>query len=369
MTKLSVTDYVNTKRTKNTKSVVRGSLTQFFRHVSKQQLLTKDLDTYSLQYLENSSIDQIFADANSYFDSIYSLSPKTISLRIGFLIHYLKMNDIAFSAAQDSILSGRLPRSVTVHDEDYLTTERLRSVLAQSDVMMRAIILVLASSGMRIGEVLSFDISQMHGNEIHMRASQMKGQKPHVYFISVEAVQAVNEWLKVRDVFATRALLKTKKCLGHSSVISSCVFPYSYSSIGVKFTLVMQKAGLYERDMVTRRGRITLHSIRKWTDSTMKIHISSNLANALIGHFEAGDSSYRRYTREQLREAYAKVEPYLTILAPQEYADLKSETQQQLASHDKLLVGLMEENYQIKADNKVIKDTLNSLVRLLDTEK
>ena len=45
------------------------------------------------------------------------------------------------------------------------------------------------------------------------------------------------------------------------------------------------------------------------------------------------------------------------ILAPQEYAELKSETQQ-LTSHDKLLVGLMEDNYQMKQDNKVIKETL-----------
>ncbi|CAJ0592396.1 unnamed protein product [Cylicocyclus nassatus] len=51
------------------------------------------------------------------------------------------------------------------------------------------------------------------------------------------------------------------------------------------------------------------------------------------------------------------MEPYLVILAPQEYAELKSETQQ-LTSHDKLLVGLMEDNYQMKQDNKVIKETL-----------
>ena len=50
------------------------------------------------------------------------------------------------------------------------------------------------------------------------------------------------------------------------------------------------------------------------------------------------------------------------------YAELKSETQQ-LTSHDKLLVGLMEDNYQMKQDNKVIKETLDSLVRYLESGK
>ncbi|MCZ9312302.1 MAG: site-specific integrase [Methanocorpusculum sp.] len=305
--------------------------------------------------------DKIFEDVISYLESILSCAPKTISYRLGYVMQYLKMNGIVFSEVQHMLISGRVPRVVAVHDEDYLDTARLRSILAQSDVFLRAVVLVLASSGMRIGECCTFELSQLQENEIHMRANQMKAGKPHVYFISQEARQAVDEWLKMRDTYAALALARTEKCLGYEYSKSNAVFPYSYTVVSFKFRLVLQKAGLYELDPVTRRGRLTLHGIRKWADSTMKMYISSNLANALIGHFEPGDSSYRRYTREQLREAYAKVEPYLTIMAPVEYAELKNETQQQLASHDKLLVALVEEKVEMQK-------RMDSLERILKNQ-
>ncbi|MCZ9313281.1 MAG: tyrosine-type recombinase/integrase [Methanocorpusculum sp.] len=358
----SISDYADLKRSVSTQKGARYCLSQYFLFLNNGvSLSNQDLDNLSLQYLQNSDTESIFSDVSSYLESILSYAPKTISYKINFVLHWLKINGVVFSEIQLSLITSRMPRIVAIHDEDYLDLSKLKAILAHGDTLFRAVVLVLASSGMRIGECCLFEFSQIRGNEIHMRADQMKAGRPHVYFISSEAVAALAEWMKVRDAYIAKASARTTKCLRLNCSKSVAVFPFSYNVILAKFRLSLQKSGLHEMDPVTKRGRLTPHSIRKWTDSTMKMYISSNLANALIGHYEPGDSSYRRYTREQLREAYAKVEPYLTIMAPQEYAELKSETQQQLASHDKLIVSLVEQNQETKKELEVLKSILQAL--------
>lgn len=364
-----LTSFLETKKSRSNYNSARCAITQYLAFVYPDEQ-DRDFEALSIRYLQ---------EEQNHFDYLQGfvrwlegegLSPNTVHTRIAHLRYWFSWNDISLTPAQLSNLKTHMPRRVTIHDEGDFTRGDLLSLVSHADVMMRAVLLVLVSSGMRIGECLSIRFNQLQGNEVHLSYQQTKARKPHVYFISQEAMRAVDEWLKVRDVKLSQSRTKTEKCLGHiSKAEDDRIFPYSYAVVVVKFNRLQEAAGCYERDPNSGWAKITLHSIRKFTDSTMNIYISKNQANALIGHFEAGDSSYRRYTREQLREAYAKVEPYLTILAPQEYAELKSETQQQLASHDKLLVGLMEDNYQMKQDNKVIKDTLDSLVRYLDSGK
>ncbi|HJK79022.1 MAG TPA: site-specific integrase [Methanocorpusculum sp.] len=364
----SYNQFLETRKTRSSYLASSRALSQYLRFIYPD--CDEELDLLSLQYLRDER--SFFDDLQSFVTYLSSVgnSPNTIHNRIGLITYWLKWNEILLNPSQLSILKTHMPRRVTIHDEIEITREDLVSLLNHADVLMRAILLVLASSGMRIGECLAFRLDQLQGNEIHLSYDQMKARKPHVYFISQEAVLAIEEWLKVRDVRVSRAQNRTVKCLGYDIPENDLrLFPFAYQSIASKFILLQQVSGCYEFDSVSGRSRRTLHGIRKWADSTMKLHLSVNLGNALIGHFESGDSSYRRYTRDQLREAYAKVEPYLTIMAPQEYAELKSETQQQLASHDKLLVGLMEDNYQMKQDNKVIKETLDSLVRYLESGK
>lgn len=289
-------------------------------------------------------------------------APTTIHNRVGHVQYWLKWNEILLSPSQISILKTHMPRKVTIHDEADITRDDLVSLVNHADILMRAILLTLASSGMRIGECLSFRLDQLRNNEIHLTYQQMKARKPHVYHISSEALQAIDEWMKVRDIRLSQARNKSVKCLGLVvSMSDDRVFPFAYQSVSAMFVSLQKVAGCYEYDAGSGRARRTLHGIRKWTDSQMKIHLSVNLANALIGHFEPGDSSYRRYSPEQLNDAYAKVEPHLVILAPQEYAELKSETQQQLASHDKLLVALVEEKVEMQK-------RMDSLERILKNQ-
>lgn len=309
-----------------------------------------ELESLSVKYLET---------GRNYFDDLQMFlqhlkdqenAPNTVIGKLSFVRIWLQWNDVQLSASQMGILKSMMPRKVTVHDEAELTREKLVSLVSHADVMMRAVLLILISSGMRRGECVLFRLDQVHGNEIHFEYKQMKARKPQIYFISNEARMALDEWLKVRDEYLLLACTRTEKCLGNNGSLPSDprVFPYAPETIGKKFVGIQEKAKLYEYDPNAKRGRLTLHMIRKYTDSTMCLHISKNETNALIGHFEQGDSAYRRYTREQLRDAYKKVEPYLSILAPAEFAELQSETKQELLMQNKVIVSLVEDQLETK---------------------
>lgn len=350
MCMITYDDYISLKRSKLTRRTVTVSFRRYFRILNYADV--SDLQSLSISYL--SSGRDYFDDIKNYLRSLVDLgyAPNTISNSMHVIYEFLRWNGFEYTPIQLSIIRSLKPRSVGVRDEDIFDVRKLRSLLYHCDTCLTALILVLVSSGMRIGEALSITSEQIRDNEIYMRVDQMKSRKPHVYYISSEALQALDEWKRVRDIAILNADNRTKKCFNHFPVNREPIFVYSYSFVSRKFKNALSAAGL---------SRLTFHSIRKFTDSTMKLYIPSNLANSLIGHYEEGDISYRRYSRDQLREAYKKVEPYLIIQAPENYAELQSETQQQLSNHDKLLVQVLEEKMDLEKRLQRLERLVNAL--------
>jgi len=357
--------FLDTKRAPRSVMAARVGLSQFLKFIYPDS--GEEVELLSIRYIkENVTNPQHFTNLLRFVKYLDEKgdAPNTLHGKYANVLTWLKWNDVVFSPAETGRLKSILPRRVTVHDEGDLTKDKIVSLLSHSDVMMRAVILVLVSSGMRIGECLSIRSDQLRENEVHLERQQMKAGKPHVYFISREAVKAIDEWSKVRDVNLERSRKKTKDCLGISSVSSDDdlrIFPYSQSVVSVKFVNVQTKAGIYEYDVNAKRGRITLHTFRKFTDSTMNLHISKNMTNALIGHFEYGDSSYRRYSREQLREAYSVVEPHLVMLAPPEYAEDMSEYNKRLNNQNSTLAIMADELVQQQKSLEEYKSNLESI--------
>lgn len=357
--------FLDTKRAPRSVMAARVGLSQFLNFIYPDS--GEEVELLSIRYIkENVTNPQHFTNLLRFVKYLDEKgdAPNTLHGKYANVLTWLKWNDVVFSPAETGRLKSILPRRVTVHDEGDLTKDKIVSLLSHSDVMMRAVILVLVSSGMRIGECLSIRSDQLRENEVHLERQQMKAGKPHVYFISREAVKAIDEWLKVRDVNLERSRKKTKNCLGISSVSSDDdlrIFPYSQSVVSVKFVHLQTKAGMYEYDVNAKRGRITLHTFRKFTDSTMNLHISKNMTNALIGHFEYGDGAYRRYSREQLREEYSKVEPHLVMLAPPEYAEDMSEYNKRLNNQNSTLAIMADELVQQQKSLEEYKSNLESI--------
>ncbi len=288
-------------RTPATRNTVRKALRAYLRYLRNDPAATDSaLAAFSPAYLKK-PVSTIFSDVCSYITYLRDIiqnSPNTIRLKTHYVLEWLDCNHIIFHPADKKILQNLRPRAVTITEEAELTRTLLRRLIENADPVMTPVLLILASSGMRISELLNIRTDQIireTPTEIHIPREHMKAGKPHVYHISHEAEQALDTYLS-------------------QSGKSDRIFPFCYTTIRENFAELQKQAGTYQWCNQGKRSKITLHSIRKWTESTMKLHIPINLANELIGHDEGLSPHYRRYGRDQLRQAYLTAEPHLTLL-------------------------------------------------------
>ena len=318
--------YVQTKRAKRTQIKARSLLTQFLNYIFPGE--EADPNVLSIRYLH--SQQDHFTNLQNFIRS-YSTNhaPLSINDALTAVSMWMEWNEISLTPTEKNIIKSMLPRAVVVTEDDVLTIGLIQQILSHADVMLRAYILMLASSGMRAAELANIRFDDLRQNDtcnhIYIPAERMKARRPHTYRYSGEARRELNEFLKIRDKYSEAAINKTKNCL-HKGVQDrdDRVFPVDYYTIRYKFIAALKAAGLARRGS---RGRytITLQSFRRWFDSTLKLHISTNMANEIIGHDEGLSSNYRRYPADQVDAAYADVEKYLIIQAPSDYTTLKDD--------------------------------------------
>jgi len=88
--------------------------------------------------------------------------------------------------------------------------------------------------------------------------------------------------------------------------------------------------------------------------------MSINMANEIIGHDEGLSKSYRRYDKQTIREEYCKVEPYLTVLAPANYADLQGTTQKELRAQQETTAALAAKMLSMEQELKELRTIIKA---------
>jgi hypothetical protein len=85
-----------------------------------------------------------------------------------------------------------------------------------------------------------------------------------------------------------------------------------YSSLIQEFEKLLSVAGMDQRKDNSKRHCITLHSLRRFTNSILSDNVSSQYADWFLGH--ASKSVYYTKKEPERRNIYSTVEKYLTIL-------------------------------------------------------
>lgn len=242
-----------------------------------------------------------------------------------------KLRDIVELPVQYSITSDRAP-----------TIEELRDVIVVSKSRGRALISLLASSGIRIGEALSLKVKDIdfgvHPTRIRLRPEITKTRQERWCFVSDEATSFLKEYLgnslrgglagsdgrpvSVEDsyVFLGRhqgldsngAAYKKRRNPGDLGGIENK--PISYWNADFILTTALKNAGLAEKDD-HGRDRIHLHCLRKFFFTRMLAVLGRETTEALMGHHEYLDSAYRRYTLEELGGQYLKAMDTVSVMS------------------------------------------------------
>ena len=228
-----------------------------------------------------------------------------------------------------------------IREEKYpLSKEEIKLILDNSSYKRKMLYLVLASSGMRIGETVQlrkkdFDASGKR-IVINIPARITKGKRSRRTLVSLEAkpylMKRLNEIEDNNLVFGTN-----KK---ENPILSEVTEEATFLKI---IDRIFPNLERYE----SGRRKISLHSFRAFFITQAVRTVSDSFAHTLAGQ-EGYLKVYKRYDKEALLEDYLKLEPALFIindygLSVQSKDNEIEEMKTEMKNMKKMLSSLFEE--------------------------
>jgi len=260
----------------------------------------------------------LFLDGSNY-------GSKSIQLRLAATKGYLRHLGIKIYS-EDLKQMVRVPKIVR-HREKPLTKEIIQRVLRNVSPKLQTAILVLISSGMRIGELVQLELSDIDftttPTTVSIRAETTKTRESRETFLTAEATDSFKDYLRRYFEWqeeSSNSHLKNRTLFGSTVTRSrKSNFEPKGSALFASRNLLMRTLAnalrkIPELDENNENGRkvIHFHALRKFFRTTAGNVCGRDFAEALIGHRFYMDTYYQLST-EKRREMYLEAEPYLTI--------------------------------------------------------
>lgn len=238
-----------------------------------------------------------------------------------------------------------LPRQYSITDDRIPTSAELRDMVVVSKPRGKALITMLASSGLRVGELLALKVGDLdfdkHPTRIRLKARATKDRQARWCFISDEATAFLKDYLKDRiaqkDSFVFLGRHQGLNDEGEEYKqrrVGNGIEnkPISYWNCDYLFTLALKNARIYEKDE-NNRDVIHIHCLRKFFFTKMLSVLGREITEAVIGHKEYLDSAYRRYTIDELGEHYLKGMDAVTVMSVRNFSREDLEKQIKLGNY------------------------------------
>ncbi len=275
-----------------------------------------EMDVYEI--LDSFVISMVRGRANN------GIGKSSIKLYLAAAKSYLGYHDI-------DIIPARFKKRVTIpqvykEDEQAIDVSDIRKILvACNNRRLKTYLLILASGGMRAVEALSIRIEDIdfsvNPTKIHLRSEWTKTRKARDIYISDEATQALKAWLTWKYDRTRARRGKSFKSKKDSDLVFSTratidSSPKSlYRNMNHEFLNNLESAGaefLDKKDNDSRRHKITLHSFRRFVETTISDAAGKDYAEWFLGHVK---SPYYTNKEQARREIYrTKCMKYLTFL-------------------------------------------------------
>lgn len=369
-----VRDYVDSYKNLNSKRNNRGALKNFFTVTYGQASLDiESLDSQAEQYFsENRDFER---DVETFLSSIEEQAPKTVKVKISAVRVFLSENDIEFKQKFWRKLRRKVKGTRARTRDRSPTYSELRRVLSHMPIQGKALSLVLESSGMRIGEALQLNVDEVKLDakpcKIWLRGEITKSGEPRLTFISREAVETLEEWLKVRDQYLEFACQKSN--LYKKNPDDPRLFPFTGGTAYFMWNAALDRAKLLERDISTNRATIHYHVLRKVFRSQLGLVIPYDIVEALMGHEGYLQDVYKKYPNPEktLAEYYVKGEHALLVFAEsEEVTKIRGEIEKGKTELQETLNLVMKENIMLKAENEQRKkEDVELKLRIQKTEE
>jgi len=372
----SIGEFLGMYNKYNTRKTYASSFKKFFSFIygKNGKVGIEDCNRLSLHYLNEER--DYFMDLLNFIKWLNDnkTPPKSVGVHVACVSEWLAYNGIEFNHRQKRMLRNKMPRNTARTVEEVLDREIIKKILLYMPIHGKALFLLLASSGMRLGEVLKLELDDIDLTttppKIVVRQEYTKTEEGRITFMSSEAAEALREWLKVRDKYIAQARNKNRglvsKGIGKEKELEDRrVFPFSANIAYSLWVKALEKAGFNGRDKSTGRKKYRIHGLRKFFRSQLGLAVGSDIAEVLMGH----SGVYQKYSLEELTQLYLKGEHKLIIFAPKKLIELGYEVKEDLQKNRRLLEELVLENKELKKVVEELKDRNKRLEEELEKER
>lgn len=331
----------------STVHIYRSAINHFKKFV--QSRYSKSLDKV-ISELKNNKLDQyeILKEFVIYLDKA-GKKPASIKIWVGGAKGFLRHCGVKIYS-EDFQMKVRLPK-IHHQREEPLTKEILVRLLSNVPVKIRTMILCATASGMRIGEIVQFKLSDIdfesNPTKIRIRAEITKTREARETFLTNEATKALKDYLtKCYGWDAEKSNNKLGNIVIFGSQESSQILNNMRKKTPLQYTvsMIINSMKKYTKNIPelakrSESGRymIHFHAFRKYFRTVVGNAVGRDYAEALMGHHFYLDTYYN-LPEEKKREMYLQAEPFLTI---SDYAqiekDLRSVKQRQKQIEEKQL--------------------------------
>lgn len=308
-------------------------------------------------------------------------SPNTIPQRMSVIRGYYEENGIIFTPRFWRNLNKRGLGYENVLEDRIPTIKELQQIMEHcKDAREKAFFLMMLSSGIRETEMITIKIKDINFNlepvMIKVSASASKTKKKRFTFISMEAKNALLEWLKIRDKYLQGLKRRTQGLYNylenqHGKKIAvlkeDYVFPFKPCTVRTWWNRMLDKAGYDELDEATQMRVLHLYVLRKYFNTKMKKKCNNTMVEMWMGHKIKYD--YEKWTLDEHKEEYLKgMDDLLVYRTPANIEELEKlkEEAEQLKAKDREIKEMREEMAKIREDVDSYKDLAKTLESLMD---
>lgn len=280
---------------------------------------------------------EVLINYRRYLQRTNTISILTLKQRVVTAKNFLEFYDIEFSPRKFK-LKVKLPRNIRRNKEPLSKDDIITILNSCSDIRLKTYVMLLASTGLRAVEALSTRVSDYHFDTdpatLFVRGEFTKTKMDRTVYLTDEMTSQLKSWLHYR--FRTRRVchidhttgktmseyrtpIRNEKDLMFSvnrrnKTAGSPKFLYNTLLLAFGNTLDRMGKGGKEEGLSNKhsvRRKITLHSLRRYTKSTISDLGYFDFSEYFIGHI---GSTYYRRTENDKKEIFRKVESYLTFL-------------------------------------------------------
>ena len=303
------------------------------------------------------------------------VSGSTIRQHVQAVKHLLVMNDLENSLNWWKI-SKLMPKARKVGLDRAPTKDEIRKLLEHADIRMKALILLLCSSGVRIGSVEHLRWKHLTPVEYQgYRFAKLvvpvsKSGEAYTTFITPEAYECLMEYRRAREVegeeiTSESPLIRVVKWSRSES--KGMPLPADSKTLRNELHKLWEKSGLREKSGGRSHDVKAVHGFRKFFATRLESSGAGRLmVETLLGHKISLASNYYKPSEDELLKAYVKGIEELTI---SEAMEAKVEMKRKLEERDKKLAELEREYLSLQSKLSEMEKELKKLASLLARSK